>query len=140
MKRNVLALVAVVAVTALSSASKGASPPGALFSAPVTVDTTNMVATGSMGSALHSGDGIQNIGCVLNYTLKSSGAETSVACGATDASGNTINCTATSPDELLAVATITPDSYVRFTWGTNSSGTVSCTEINITNDSRYLLK
>ena len=84
---------------------------GTMVSGQVYIDTASQVFTGALGSALHSADNTQFIGC---YTTG-----TSVYCQARNASGTLVNCATSNPNHIEALKAMGDDSriYVRYDAG-----------------------
>src|SRR5688572_7854911 len=92
----------VVGVLASSQDARG----GASSSTPVTVDTAQRRAFGSLLDA-RNGSGNQYIGCSVNY---STGSAPNVNCSATDAAGTSQYCVANASTNFATVATAVSSS------------------------------
>jgi hypothetical protein len=96
---------------------------------PVTVSSTE--AYGSMGSAYHSSDAYQYIGCQVSATSSSS---LTVSCYATDASQNQVLCSVASGAAATQfaqnLANASSDSWILF----NISGS-TCTQVIVSSAS-----
>jgi hypothetical protein len=117
-------IVAVAAFTA--EAHAGLSVP-----IDVTIDTASSTALGTFGTAYHSTDVNQQIGCYID------GDATTIAgfCEAVDASGNQAGCI--FPQAAVpALGALTRDALLVFTWDSNSN----CTDLTVASDSGYAPK
>ncbi len=98
----------VLAVAATSVA-------GTVVGGQVFIDTVNQTFSGALGSALHSADATQFIGC---YTTG-----TSVLCQARNAAGTLVSCSTSTPAHIEAMKAMGDDSriFVRYNGGTCTS-------------------
>jgi len=94
----------------------------------VSINTIYRVASGALGSARNSSDGMQFIGCGV-YAYATSQAY--VSCAAYDAKGRYASCVSTSPELVKAGQTIGSDSDITFSW--DAAG--SCAQLNVFNGS-----
>jgi hypothetical protein len=93
---------------------------------PVYISTSSSYAGGQIGSARASSDSAQYIGCSSYGSYGS--------CYAEDASYNWGGCQWSTAAQAAAVSSITPMSYVGFTW--DSSG--NCTSLYVETYSYFL--
>jgi len=102
-----------------------AAHAGTVVGGQVYIDTANQVFSGALGSALHSADGTQFIGCFTT------GA--SVYCQARNAAGTLANCSSNNPNHIEAMKAMGDDSriYVRY----DTSG--ACTTMYVYNYSYW---
>lgn len=116
----VLAVAFGVQVGVTARAVAGTTVGGQVF-----IDTAGQVFTGALGSALHSADAMQFIGC---FTTGSN-----VYCQARNAAGTLVNCSSNNPTHLEAVKAMGDDSrlYVRY------DATGACTQLYVYNYSYW---
>jgi hypothetical protein len=119
-------------LVAMSLVLPGAAVAGLKVPIEVRVNTAISFAHGALGTARNSKDSMQDIGCAISSTVGQ--PYTSGSCWAFDASGNIGQCSYFDRPQLdKAVASISNDSYIQFTW--NDKG--ECTKINVMNGSLY---
>lgn len=123
---------------------------GATKSGTVSVDTTNMVANGAMGTASRSTNG-DYIGCTIRANPSAQGLLDGVVFGSCTAAHKSALGTITSATcditaksamaSMLAMMTglLNPDSFIQFKWKV-VNGSKVCTNLRIANDSRYASK
>jgi hypothetical protein len=105
-----ISLGATLAVAALAGvASAGEKAPR-----PVIVDLRNARASGSLGTARNSADGVQVIGCSLQAVSGVTGIY--LTCHARDANGTGVNCSSTDEGFIKASYAVNGDSAIEFTW------------------------
>ena len=129
-------LCCIAAAIGILAASKPADA-GLIQSFPVVIDTVNRVASGSLGSARNSGDGVQYIGCwnTLTGYIDNNGSIPTTdpdyrfvvqgggGCYAVNSNNQPASCSLI-PGELPPMAA---DSYVVFSWDANGN----CTGLQI---------
>jgi len=103
----------------------GTALAGMKGSFTVSVNTSTMTATGSMGSARNSSDGQQYIGCQVSASSSSSSA--TVSCFASDSTGKYAGCTSSTPAFVQAAQAIAADSWISFTYNSSSI----CTSLKV---------
>ena len=119
-------------LVAVSLALPGAAVAGLKVPIEVQVHNNSAYAHGAVGTARNSRDSMQDIGCVIQSSVNQ--PYTSGACWAFDAAGNIGQCAYFNRPEFdKAVATISNDSYIQFSW----EDTGLCRTINVGNGSLY---
>jgi len=116
--------VAAVAVGLGIQAAAATGIAGTVVGGQVFIDTTNHTFSGALGSALHSADATQFIGC---YTTG-----TSVFCQARNTAGTLVSCATSNAAHIEAVKSMGDDSrlFVRYDGGT-------CTSVIVYNHSYW---
>jgi hypothetical protein len=119
-----IAMVAAVALGVQVGVADEASA-GTVVGGQVYIDTAGQIFTGALGSALHSADATQFIGC---FTTGSN-----VYCQARNAAGTLVNCSSSNPIHLEVVKAMGDDSrlYVRY----DAAG--ACTQLYVYNYSYW---
>ena len=125
-------LVLLGGVLCLLVASKQ-SEAGLKSNGNVSISTTNRTASGSLGSARNSSDGVQYIECFV--TAGTSGVAFG-SCAATNTSGTHVYCSSNSSGIIDQIRAMNGDDRVQFYY--NASG--ECTLVTLTRSSRYAPK
>jgi len=121
----------LLTMAAAAVLAAGFAHAGARFDNPVSIDTVIRGASGALGSARNSPDGVQYIACVYHaFGLPEA------QCVARNAAGLTRSCLTSNPAHLAAIAAINDDKSITFTW--DESGL--CTGVHIFADSRIAPK
>jgi hypothetical protein len=120
-------IVGLIAVGCLT-ASVARAGYHALYS--VSVSQGSRYGSGSLPGARYSSDGNQYIGCI---SVLGSGSPYA-SCYATDASGNSASCMSTDPKYIAAAGTVTPASWIYFTFDQNGN----CTLLEVNNASYFI--
>src|SRR5262245_27488809 len=123
MKKSILGMVLLGALALGAHA-------GQRYSAPVTIDLPNAVASGSPGSTRISADSVQRIGCKVSA---SPGVAPVVLCGATDAAGTTVECTSSDPGIVQVASALNGDSWLGFRWDKAHE----CTWVSVETNSQH---
>jgi hypothetical protein len=97
----------------------------------VTVDKTNLIAQGAVGSARNSPDSVQYIRCYLHHIA---GWSSPMGyCEAVDSNGIVLGCRTTDPNKIMILYSMTDYSYIYFQADANGN----CTELFIDNRSMF---
>jgi len=97
----------------------------------VTVDKTNLVASGAVGSARNSADSKQYIRCYIHHITGWAGPM--AYCEAVDSNGIVLGCRTTDPNKISVLYAMTDYSYIYFQADANGD----CTELVIDNRSFF---
>jgi hypothetical protein len=124
MKKPVLVSLAVAAAMLAATAAWA----GAKGIWEVNIDTVSRRVYGSLGSARHSADNIQYIGCYA--TAYSSGSE-AVNCFAKNAAGTYVSCSSSVPQVINVARSLGDDGYLYFQYDAGGQ----CTYIGVENNS-----
>jgi hypothetical protein len=129
MKKKTTVTFLGVALLCLTMAS--AAFAGLTYSTEVWVNGYGKNAGGGLGSARHSADNNQYLGC--NYD---SGSPATGWCYANDANNNYGSCTTSNASMIDAIKSMNGDSYITFSWDNNTN----CTYIQANKASQYAPK
>ncbi len=86
---------------------------GYKVSRPVTINTVDRTASGSLGDARGSADTNAYIGCAINYVV---GGTPVASCSARDAAGVIGSCSTSDPSLLKAALNLDDEGYLYLRW------------------------
>ena len=129
MKRSRTWMIAALLTTISLAAHAGSKLTANMV---VTVDKTNLRASGQLGSTRASSDKVSIIGCITSV----SGTTAYILCEAQDAKSQYLSCWSNVPAYVQVGASLKSDSYISF--AADASG--SCTALTINTDSAYAPK
>lgn len=125
-RSGIAAAAALATVLCVSSAWAGRK-----FAAPVTINSTQQWAAGSLGSARNSIDTVQYIVCSV-VSSSTPGGDLAF-CTARRSDGAMATCTTTKANMLAGARAISSQAYINFGWDDEGE----CTYLQIRNSSEY---
>ncbi len=109
----------------------GTAFAGSKVSIIATIDTTNHLAYGAIGSVRNSADTLSSIAC---YVYTPAQGKATGLCGVGDAQGNFVMCSTTDAGIIATIESIANDSLISFVYDATSG---DCVDVQINSNSQF---